>query len=557
MLVYGDEQEARCPRAALLEIQAALQGLCALPKGLSWHASAVEAFILLTGLVQGFVDSQMEGRGYDEISSAQQQLYRVLYKYALRIDRSWITKFTDQTPPSASELAGFCDLPWPETINVKRAEGFAFYSLYPETYLEAARGLPTDSVVIGLRSIGTGLAALVAAAAGSETIITVRPTGHPFSRSVNAGPELSAAIKLLSDRPFVIVDEGPGLSGSSFGGVADWLEAQGVSPDQIIFMPSHQGHLGPNASQRHRARWDRADKRVRTFEQLFTSPDASLPLHEWFGDITGTLLEPPRNLSGGDWADGLAAIPTAPSREARKYLLRGRRGSFLAKFAGIDRASQAKLQRARALHEGGFSPEPLALRYGFLIERYCDGAPATNVPLAHVAEYCSFRQRHFPGHAGSTLIQLLQMATYNLGQVDAELANLVAARWPERRVRALQSVVEPVHVDGRLQNWEWLCCDGRILKTDAVDHSQAHDLVGCQDILWDVAGAAVELPHINERESDLANRFCRSQARWDLLQYLKLCYAAFQLGWWSLSDAVDGRARSHLYRRRAVAMLSA
>jgi hypothetical protein len=557
LLVYGDEQEALCPRAALSEIEAALQGLCALPRGLSWHASAVEAFILFAALVQGFADSEMGVRGYDETSSEQQQLYGALLKFARRIDRSWTTKFHDQTPPSALELSHLYDLPWPVTITSKRSEGYAFYSLYPETYLEAARSLSTDSVVIGLRSIGTGLAALVAAAAGSQTIFTLRPTGHPFSRSVDAGPELCATIKSLSDCHFVIVDEGPGLSGSSFGGVADWLEAQGVSPDRIIFMPSHVGDLGPNASQRHRVRWESADKRVITFEQIFTSTDACLPLHKWFRDITGTLLEPPRNLSGGDWADGRTEIATAPSREARKYLFQGSRGSFLAKFAGLDRASQAKLQRASALHEAGFSPEPRALRYGFLLERYCDGDPATIVPIAHVADYCSFRQRHFPGHAGSTLMQLLKMATYNLGQVDQELPTLLAARWPEHRVRSLQPLVEPVHVDGRLQNWEWLCCDGRILKTDAVDHSQGHDLVGCQDILWDVAGAAVELPHIEEQEADLASRFCKSPGRRELLQYLKLCYAAFQLGWWSLSDAAGGQARSHLYTRRAVAMLAA
>ena len=35
--------------------------------------------------------------------------------------------------------------------------------------------------------------------------------------------------------------------------------------------------------------------------------------------------------------------------------------------------------------------------------------------------------------------------------------------------------------------------DGHLLKTDALDHHAAHDLVGCQDIAWDIAGAAVEL----------------------------------------------------------------
>jgi hypothetical protein len=499
----------------------------------------------------------MEARGYDETSSAQQQLHGALIDFALRIDRSWTTRFSDQARPDTAALASLHDLPWPEKIIVKRPEGYAFYSLYPETYLDAARSLPSDSVVIGLRSIGTGLAGLVAAAAGSETIITLRPKGHPFSRSVEAGPELRAAIGHLSHRHFVVVDEGPGLSGSSFGGVADWLETLGVPAERIIFMPSHEGDLGPQASASHRLRWAAADRRARTFEQAFTSPDASVPLHEWFCDITGPLTEPPRSLSAGNWAVGKPAIPTAPSREARKYLLHGSRGKFIAKFAGLDGAAQGKLQRARALHEAGFSPEPIALRYGFLVERYCDGTRANDVPVAHLADYCGFRQRHFSAPAGSTLVQLLEMATYNLGQVDRELSELAARRWDNDLVGSLQHVVEPVHVDGRLHWWEWLCCDGIILKTDAVDHSQAHDLVGCQDILWDVAGAVVELPHIAEQEADLASGFCGNQSRRDLLQFLKLCYAAFQLGWWSMSDSVAGRARSKLYQERAAAMLSA
>ena len=51
----------------------------------------------------------------------------------------------------------------------------------------------------------------------------------------------------------------------------------------------------------------------------------------------------------------------------------------------------------------------------------------------------------------------------------------------------------PVRIDGRLHAWEWLVlADGSLLKTDAIDQAAGHDLIGCQDIAWDVAGAAVE-----------------------------------------------------------------
>src|SRR5262249_59004195 len=63
----------------------------------------------------------------------------------------------------------------------------------------------------------------------------------------------------------------------------------------------------------------------------------------------------------------------------------------------------------------------------------------------------------------------------------------------------------PVAIDGRLHAWEWLLApSGRVLKTDGVDHHAAHDLVGRQDVLWDVAGAVVELGLEDERARLLA-----------------------------------------------------
>ena len=47
--------------------------------------------------------------------------------------------------------------------------------------------------------------------------------------------------------------------------------------------------------------------------------------------------------------------------------------------------------------------------------------------------------------------------------------------------------------------------DGRLLKTDALDHHAGHDLIGCQDITWDIAGATVELD-LSDSER---NRLCR------------------------------------------------
>jgi hypothetical protein len=557
VLVYGDAQATIAPRVALAEIAAALGDLNASPAGLARHAATVEQFIALAGLAQGLADVEAAAAGYDELSDAQAQLLDGLRLLAIDIDRSWRSGFARQPATELAPLASLTALPWPDTIVVKRCEGYAFYGTYPETFLDAARGLPADSVVIGLRSIGTGLAPLVAAAAGTRTILTVRPTNHPFARSITAGPALETAIRSWAHRPFVIVDEGPGLSGSSFGGTADWLESLGVAPHAIIFMPSHTGDLGDRAAPVHRTRWTAADRRVRDFEQLF-APGAVMPVPDWFADITGELRDEPVDWSGGQWTAARREVATWPSREVRKYLLAGTEGRFLVKFAGLDSAARAKFARARLLHDGGFGAEPLAMRYGFVIERYVDGEPLHAVPVEHLIDYLRFRRDCLPAHArGAGLSKLRATAIHNLRLVAPAAATELAARWSEDRVDALRTAVVPVHVDARLHRWEWLNAGGRIVKTDAVDHSEAHDLVGCQDILWDVAGAAVELLDTEADRAALAQAFVDgSPDRRDLLALMGVCYLAFQMGWWSMSGTDAGEALGRRYRDKLIALLT-
>ena len=555
MLVYGDAQEQVAPRPALAQIEQALSRCAVNPNGLARHSATVEQFIALAGLVQGFADAEAEQRGHDELSEAQAALLDALRLLAIGIDRSWQSGFEHQPPANPDIWPRLHHLPWPEKVTVRRCEGYAFYGLYPESYLEAARSLPPDTVMVGLRSIGTGLAALAAAAAGPAMIVTVRPTGHPFARGVRAGPKLEAAIRGWAHRRFAIVDEGPGLSGSSFGGTADWLAGLGVSPERITFLPSHAGDLGDQALPAYRQRWALADKRVRSFEELFTDADAPASVRGWFDDVIGGVVQPAEGLSGGRWAVERPGVPTSPSREARKYRLTGHKGSVLAKFAGLDRIGRAKFDRARALHEGGFCAEPLAMRYGLMAERWVEGMPVEDVPLGHLIDYLSFREDRLPAErAGASLVELLAMATHNLGLVDPDAAAALAARWSEARARTLQAVVAPVHVDSRLHRWEWLMAGGRLVKTDAVDHSEAHDLVGCQDILWDVAGAVMELPGAAAEGAALARPFVAgSPARRELLELMTLCYLAFQMGWWSMSGTQAGEALSRSYQGRLVA----
>ena len=163
MLVYGDAERATDADEACGAVERALDAVAALPPGLDRHAALVTAFIAAGELVQGVADSEFAARGCDAVSPAQEAGLEALLHLAGEVDRSWTGGFSASGPvpePIVARLRA-CRVPGP--IRLRQGEGYAFYALYPESYAEAARrsGLRADTRVIGLRSIGTGLAALV------------------------------------------------------------------------------------------------------------------------------------------------------------------------------------------------------------------------------------------------------------------------------------------------------------------------------------------------------------------------------------------------------------
>ena len=142
-----------------------------------------------------------------------------------------------------------CRPPAGASLRVAPPEGFCFYGLHPNRYVEAAgqwaRRHPPEAgrpaVVIGLRTIGSALAAVVAATLVSRghavRLLTLRPRGAPADRHCAAAPALEADLRRGSAR-FLVVDEGPGLSGSSFGGAVEWLRRLAVPEAHISLFPS-------------------------------------------------------------------------------------------------------------------------------------------------------------------------------------------------------------------------------------------------------------------------------------------------------------------------------
>lgn len=539
MLVYGDRSRPADPAAELRVLRDRIADAEAQGPGLERHAALVACLITCGELAQGLTDAAFEARGEDAPDPAADLALDATRSLADAVVRSWREDFA--APVDATALQALSSLLLPERVTLKEGEGFAFYALYPETYAEAAASLaPAATTVVGLRSIGTTLGAVAATALGAERFVTVRPVGDPFRRTLRIDPSLQPP----PGERVVVVDEGPGLSGSSFGATLDWVNLGTVSRETLAF-PSHTGALGPEASPAHRARWARAQKRFVSFDDLI------LPrLPGWVSDLTGTPTEPLQDLSGGTWRalryPSEADWPAANAgQERRKFLLRSERGAFLLKFAGLGAVGERKLARARRLAVAGFTPEPLGLRHGFLVESWLAPAdpPSRSEVLDRLGPYLRFRAQALPAEpaAGASVAQLLEMMVVNVGEGLGSDAAQALGPWRARAPK-LAAQVRRVATDNRLQIHEWVRGEnGRPLKTDALDHAQTHDLVGCQDVAWDVAGAAVELEFTrNERDALWSEVGGPGRVGPDFLAFHHLAYLAFQLGACTMAAQAHG-----------------
>jgi hypothetical protein len=293
-------------------------------------------------------------------------------------------------------------------------------------------------------------------------------------------------------------------------------------------------------------------------------------LENWVADLVGPAEEPLEEISGGRWrllrygreADWPASNPYL---ERRKFLLRTADGTWLLKFAGLGPEGARKLKRARALHAAGFAPEVRGYRHGFLVERWQGELPSVHRGfddrdrlVAQVGRYLGFRARHFPAgpERGASLARLWEMARYNARLALGEkLARRIDRFAP--MLERLARRVRPIETDSRMHAWEWLCAwDGRLLKTDALDHHAAHDFVGCQDVAWDVAGAAVELG-LSAPERDRLCAVVEAETGRavdpELLALVAPCYLALQLGDYTLSTEIAADQPSETTRLRAAA----
>ena len=572
MLVHGDRPREVAPAEVLEHLRLRLRQLATLPAGLERHATLVTLLIESGVLAQGLLDA--EATGHDELTIRGQTWLTLPLALARALRASWEEGTWRGATVPESVVAPLEQLELPERITLKEPEGYAHFALYPELYLEAARAsrLTGPVQVVGLRSIGTGLACGVAAGLGmSAPPLTVRPVGPPFERRLSLGSRLARELEdAARSGPVAIVDEGPGLSGSSFGAVADFLEDRGMPLGRMHFFPSHAGDPGPMASERHRARWAKARRHCADFDACLVHPEGRpAPLATWVEDLTGPATGPLVDVSAGAWryrlfADGCDWPAVHVQQERRKYLLTTERGTFLLRFAGLGAQAEHRATRAHQLAEAGFTPPIEGLRHGFLVQRWLTEARPLSPRMAdpalleQVGRYLGFRARAFPAPEsgrGASLIRLLEMARYNTARALGPEPARALESWAPR-LSTLAREVRPVETDNKLQAWEWLTLpDGRLLKTDAVDHHDGLDLVGCQDVAWDVVGATVELGLDEAAQQHLLQHVEQASGRAVhpvLLRFYRPCYLAFQLGHHALAaTALEHAAPDEAARLRA------
>ncbi len=452
------------------------------------------------------------------------------------------------------------------TVKVKLPEGFSFYTLYPEQYAMAALHWLGDhteaqkAVVVGIRSIGTTLGAVVSSVlqAGGWQVqsFSVRPTGHPHERQVQL-PTIEDTASSLG----VVVDEGPGISGSSMATTAEAFVRAGIVRESISFLPGHGNEPGQAASDDVRRWWATTPRYVTKTDDPIFAGGKSLP--ELLSDAVMTLacvgekVVQIEDLSGGLWRQHVFTDQTQwpavnPNFERIKYRCTTQSGlKILWKFGGLGSGSEslestaeAIAKRASQREANGLGPDLLGTAHGFVATRWVEGTPMLQPRDVLVIQLREFmlvgryilRVANLPlsieehEQAVARLEEMLYWNTWEaLGEAMAEKTRLLGqAAKLSKPLRA--------YGDGHLSPHEWIRrASGQIVKVDGIGHDQNHTIIGRQSIAWDIAGLLIEWDMETDQKADamLNNQYTEAGDEPippDVLLFYKLAYSAFRVG---------------------------
>jgi hypothetical protein len=438
------------------------------------------------------------------------------------------------------------ELPVDLTVRVKVPEGFAFYALYPEQYAQAARlwvrnHADSDSrraVVVGIRSIGTSLSAVVArelAQAGwNVRRLTVRPSGHPYARRAAIPREaVQGAVFGL------VVDEGPGLSGSSMAAAAQALVEAGLDRSGIGFFPGHDRGPGNAGTEDVRRWWSDTPRYVVGPSEMAWQ---GRPLAEELAYRSGPAVRVD-DLSGGMWRHAVyrheQEWPAAfVAFERAKYRVVRRDGSsVLWKFEGLAGGAEAVRDSMAWLAQRGWTLAPLDSAHGFVARLWIEGKPlqidqCNTAVLDRIGRYIvdAAGTALSISEQRTSLERLKEMLYWNTRESLGEALATRTLRWnglvPEHPW--------PAYGDGRLAPEEWIrSIDGRLIKVDCAGHSTDHTVIGRQPLIWDLAGATVEWRLDSETVRPLLSAFADAGGELPTpgtLAFYCAAYAAFRLG---------------------------
>jgi hypothetical protein len=441
-------------------------------------------------------------------------------------------------------------------LRVRIPEGFEFYTLFPEQYCVTAQRWAEehavgDVLVVGIRSIGTTLSAVVRATLAQRGFQvsrwTVRPTGHPFERSVDLPRDLwcSAAI---------VVDEGPGLSGSSMTCVAEALKARAIT-----FFPGHENGPGPQANSMVRERWAGTGRYFTPLDDVrWSGRSLRDELSRRTKEVLGSAAMDIEDLGAGAWrehayADRAEWPAVAAGFELSKFKVTTHSGAALLwKFTGFGSFGAVPIaeeldRRARL----GWTPAPLATCHGFTATRWIDGErstcdDATPAVLNEIARYI------VDTASPPLTVQETDAATRRLNHMLRHNSQELGLTTDIPALAAHEGL--PGYGDGRMAPHEWIwTAEGRLLKTDGHDHSCDHTIVGRQPFLWDVAGVIVEWNLDSEQRAIFLNAFAELNLFVNIaaLEFYVRGYAVFRAG--LMVFAMESASPDEAQRLRAAA----
>lgn len=372
----------------------------------------------------------------------------------------------------------------PRSLAIRPPEGFAGDALHPQAYACVNELVDTrEALVVGVRSVGTTLSAITAAALRARGVIarrlTLRPDGPPGHRRVALGHDASEAIARArrNGATVVIVDEGPGPNGSSFLATGEAIVAAGVPRERVVL-------LGGRRIDPDRLRAPAAGERWRAFRSAVAPSGGFAPVRSAAIDVTGGAWRPLHYTCAEHWPAVVEAM------ERRKLVADGR----LFKFEGLGSSGHAARHRASALAAEGIALDPCDEGDGWTSYpwggRPLQAGDLDAILIEHIARYCARRPALCPQVSAETDLTPVVAGSVAVLLGGASVAGSPLATLLADGTLAIERVAT---TDGRLAPHEWLrMTDGSVRKTDAITHGDDPLFPGPTDIAWDLAGAIVE-----------------------------------------------------------------